>query len=62
MKFDTHAKLQKVREEHHARLVWTSATLVSMGAILFALETLAAAAIISILGIIIQGLSDPNNK
>jgi hypothetical protein len=59
MKFKTQAQLERIRKEHHKRIVWIAVAFVSFGAVLFALEILALAGMITVLGVILQGLSDP---
>jgi len=61
LKPELKAKVREIKHKHHHRIVWTSTWMVAIGAVLFSIEMLAMAGIISVLGIILQGLGTDDN-
>jgi predicted branched-subunit amino acid permease len=61
LKPETKAKITTIKKEHHHHIVWTSTAMVAIGAVLFSIEMLAMAGIISVLGILLQGFGDDSD-
>ena len=53
-------KVREVVVTHHHRLIWIAVVLVALSSILFALELLAIAGTLGVLGVLLQGLLEDN--